>query len=305
MTNARRLKLRDVDLNLLVVFHQLLRDRRVSVAADSLGLSQPAVSCALNRLRKVLGNELFVRTSRGMQPTPFAEQLAEPISAALSAIQETLNQRSSFDPRASERHFVLALADVGELYFLPPLMGAVAAAAPGVMLNAVSNLRENLKEEMEEGKVDLAIGFLPDLKTDVFQRRLFTQRYVCLFRRGHALDEAEFDAKRFAGADHIVVDSGRGHIMINGMVERLIGRRSVKLRLPHFLALPRILQATDLVATVPEKIAACLAPAYELKFVPHPLELPSFQINLFWHAKFQHEPGNSWLRTLISDNFAE
>lgn len=305
MTHARRLKLKDVDLNLLVVFQQLLRDGRVSGAANSLGLSQPAVSCALNRLRKVLGDELFVRTSRGMQPTPFATELAEPISAALGAIQETLNQRSSFDPDTSERHFVLALADIGEIYFLPRLVSAVAAAAPGVRLNAVSNQKENLKDEMEEGKVDLAIGFLPDLKTDIFQRRLFPTRYVCLFRRGHPLDAVDFDAEAFARADHVMVNSGRGHNMVNGMVERLVGHRSVKLRVQNFLALPSILQATNLVATVPEKIAFGLAPHYDLRVVPHPVELPSLQINFFWHAKFHHEPGNRWLRTLISDNFVE
>jgi len=305
MTNARRLKLNDVDLNLLVVFQQLIRDGRVSAAANSLELSQPAVSCALNRLRKVLGDELFVRTSRGMQPTPFAEQLAVPLSEALGAIQETLNQRSSFDPRTSERNFVLALADIGEVYFLPPLIGAVAAAAPGVRLNTVSNQKENLKEDMEEGKVDMAIGFLPALKTDIFQRRLFPTRYVCLFRKGHPLEGAEFDAEAFARADHVVVNSGKGHNTINGIVERVVGHRSIKLRVQNFLALPLILQASDLVTTVPEKIATCLTPPYELRFVPHPLDLPSLQINLFWHTKFQHEPGNRWLRTLISDRFSE
>ncbi len=305
MTDARRLKLNDVDLNLLVVFQQLLRDRRVSAAADALQLSQPAVSCALNRLRKVLGDQLFVRTSRGMQPTPYAEGLAAPLLEALGAIQETINQRASFDPATSDRHFTAALADAGEVYFLPPLIGIIAGAAPGTSLSAVSNAKETLKEDMEAGRIDVAIGLLPELKTDIFQRRLFTQRYVCLFRKGHRLDGPEFDADTFARADHIVVNSGRGHVMINGMVERVIGQRSVKLRTAHFSALPRILQATDLVATVPEKIAACLAPAFDLTFTPHPLELPSFQINLFWHAKANHEPGNRWLRTLIFDNFVE
>lgn len=240
-----------------------------------------------------------------MQPTPYAETLSAPLLEALSAIQNTLNQRASFDAATSERHFSVALADVGELYFLPPLIGVVAGAAPGVTLTVVNNSKENLKDDMEAGKVDIAIGVLPDLKTDIFQRRLFMQRYVCLFRKGHPLDGPAFDAEGFARADHIVVNSGKGHAMINGMVERLIGHRSVKLRIPHFVALPRILQATDLVATVPEKIAACLAPPFELAFVAHPLELPQFQINLFWHAKFNHEPGNRWLRTLLSDNFAE
>lgn len=302
---VRQLALSDVDLNLLVVFQQLLRHRRVSAAASAMQLSQPAVSCALNRLRRVLGDRLFVRTNRGMLPTPYAEALALPLSEALVAIQATLNQRSTFDPGTSSRHFTLALADVGELYFLPPLIGAIAGAAPGIGLTVVSSAKESLRDDMEEGKVDLAIGVLPELKTDIFQRRLFEQRYVCLFRKGHLLDRPEFDGEVFAHAEHIVVDSGRGHLMVNGMVERLFGRRSVKLRLPHFVALPRILQATDLVATVPEKIAACLAAPFDLRYVAPRPELPSFQINLFWHAKFQHDPGSRWLRNLIFDNFGE
>lgn len=305
MKLRERLKLNDLDLNLLVVFQQVLRDGRMSKAAESLQLSQPAISSAMNRLRRLLGDELFVRTSRGMQPTPFAEQLAEPIADALRIIQETVNRRSSFEPADSTRHFVIALADVGEIYFLPPLMGEVAAAAPGVTLDAVSNQKGNLKEEMEQGRVDLAIGFLPELKTDIFQRRLFPQRYACLFREGHPLAGTEFTMDHFARADHIVVMSGRGHGMINDQIERLVGRRSVKLRVPHFVALPQILQATDLVATIPQKIAESLAPPFGLQFVPHPVDLPDFQINLFWHARFHHEPGNQWLRTLIGDKFAE
>lgn len=305
MNNANSLKLKDVDLNLLVVFQQLLRDQRVSKAAESLELSQPAVSSALNRLRRLLDDQLFIRTSRGMQPTPFAEELAEPLLAALGSIQGTLNRRSLFDPLVSTRRFALALADVGEIYFLPRLMGSLTAAAPGIGLDAVSNQDRDLKEQMEEGKVDLAIGFLPDLKTDVYQRRLFKQRYVCLFRENHPLARTDFSIEDFSKANHVIVMSGRGHARINELIDRTVRSRLVQLHIPHFVALPDILLATDLIATIPEKIAAHLALTFPLKFVRHPVVLPDFQINLFWHAKYHHEPGNQWLRRLICDNFAE
>src|SRR4051812_38955265 len=116
------MKLRDIDLNLLVVFNQLLAERRVNAAAQSLGITQPAVSNALSRLRRLLGDELFLRTARGMEPTPFAEQLAEPVAYALGTIHSALNQRASFDPATSTRGFVLAMTDIGEIYFLAPLM---------------------------------------------------------------------------------------------------------------------------------------------------------------------------------------
>lgn len=305
MNISRKFELRDLDLNLLVVFQQLLRDRCVSVAAESLHLSQPTVSNALKRLRTLLGDELFVRTSRGMRPTPYAEELGGPIGNALTEIYETLNRQSSFDPATSDRHFVIALADVGEIYFLPPLMGALAIAAPRATVDTVSNQKATLREDMEQGKVDLAIGFLPDLTTDIYQRRLFRQRYVCLFREGHPQDKQEFTIDDFARSEHVVVQSGRGHAMINEQIERNVPNRSVKLTVPHFVALPRILQATDLIATVPEKIAGCLAPPFGLRFVPHPVKLPDFQINLFWHARFHHEPANQWLRNLVGERFAE
>src|SRR5438105_3553547 len=174
------MQLRDIDLNLLVVFHQLLLDRRVSAAADSLGLTQPAVSNALGRLRRALNDELFVRTSRGMEPTPLAQRLAEPIAQALGSLHSTLNQRASFDPRTSNRSFTIAMTDIGEIYFIPRLMAALSKAAPGVSVSTVRNQAVNLREDMEAGRVDLALGLLPQLKTGFFQRRLFRHTYVCM-----------------------------------------------------------------------------------------------------------------------------
>jgi DNA-binding transcriptional LysR family regulator len=156
------MELRDVDLNLLVVFHQLLAQRRVNAVAQSLGITQPAVSNALSRLRRLLGDELFLRTSRGMEPTPFAEQLAEPVAYSLGTLHSALNQRASFEPATSTRTFVLAMTDIGEIYFLPPLMEVLGRVARAVSVSTVRNASANLKEDMEAGRVDLALGLLPD-----------------------------------------------------------------------------------------------------------------------------------------------
>jgi len=163
----QELELKDLDLNLLVIFLQLFRDRRVTTAAEALDLSQPGVSSALNRLRRLLGDELFYRTGRGMQPTPYAEELAEPIEEALALIRQTVNQRSAFDPLTSSRRFVIGMTDVGEIYFVPSLMRIISKLAPGVTISTVRNSRVNLKVEMEDGLVDLAIGLLPDLSKDL------------------------------------------------------------------------------------------------------------------------------------------
>ena len=292
--------LRDIDLNLLVVFNQLLVERRVSKVAEKLGLSQPAVSNALARLRKLLGDELFLRTPRGMEPTPFAGELAEPVAYALGMIHGALNQRSSFDAATSRRSFTIGMTDIGEIYFLPSLMVELARVAPGVSVSTVRNTAVNLKDEMEAGHVDLALGLLPQLKGGFFQRRLFRQRYVCMFRKGHRLDKRKISLAEFSAADHVVVVSaGTGHGKVDELLERNGVQRRVRLTVPHFVAVGHILRATDMVATVPEAFAQQVATAFELVSVPHPAGLPDIAINMFWHAKFHKDPANQWLRGLI------
>jgi DNA-binding transcriptional LysR family regulator len=297
--------LRDIDLNLLVVFNQLLAERRVGGVAQSLGITQPAVSNALMRLRRRLGDELFLRTSNGMEPTPFAARLAAPVAHALGTLHAALNQPASFDPATSTRMFVLAMTDIGEIYFLPTLMDLLSRLAPHVAISTVRNSAASLKHEMEAGRVDLALGWLPDLKAGFFQRRLFRHRYVCMFRKGHLLDKRRMTLKEFSGAEHVVVNAaGTGHNRVDSMLdERGIARR-IRLRVPHFVAVGHILRDTDLIATVPERFALRCVEPFGLAYVSHPAKLPEIAINQFWHARFHREPSNQWLRGTIAENFS-
>jgi len=296
------LNLRDIDLNLLVVFQQLYRERRVAAVAETLGLAQPAVRNALARLRKMLGDELFLRTGRGMEPTPYASYLAEPIANALASIRDTLERQLEFDPAASLRTFTLAMTDLGEIHFLPRLMGRLAELGPGVTISTVRNTSVNLGDELESGRVDIAIGLLPQLKAGFFQRLLFRQRYVCIFRKGHPLDRGSMSLDDFEGAQHVVVVAGgTGHAMVDETIERRGIRRNVRLSVPHFIALGNILANTDLIATVPERyLRESMAP-FNLTYLPLPVPVPEFDVNLFWHARFHKEPGNQWLRNVIAD----
>jgi DNA-binding transcriptional LysR family regulator len=300
------MELKDVDLNLMLVFHELMMEKRVSAVAVKLGLSQPAVSNALKRLRTLLGDELFQRTSKGMEPTPYANQLAEPIAYALSAIHSSLNEKYSFDPQTSERTFTLGVTDIGEIYFLPRLMDLLAKVAPHVTVSSVRNTSVNLRDEMEAGNVDLAIGLLPQLKAGFFQRRLFHQPYVCMFRAGHALDGAALTVEQFCAADHVVVvAAGTGHADMDATIEKKGIKRRVKLTVPHFVAVGHILATTDLISSVPERFArACVAP-FNLRYLPHPVVQAPIDINLFWHAKYHRDPGNQWLRGVIFDTFSD
>mgnify|MGYP001071813546 CR=1 FL=1 len=300
------MNLRELDLNLLVVFNQLLLDRSVSTAADNLGLTQPAVSNALKRLRSVLKDELFLRTSRGMEPTPYALHLAEPVVYALNTLQSALTHRDSFDPRTSKRTFHLAVTDIGEIYFMPPLMEALAQRAPEIQISTVRPHAGNLKEDMESGTVDLAAGLLPDLQTGFFQTRLFRHRYVCLFRSDHPVARSPMSLRQFSELEHVgVLSANTGHSDIDGLLERAGVKRKMRLKVPHFIAVGPILQSTNLIATVPQRLADRIQGPFGLSTSPHPARLPDIAINLFWHAKFNRDPGNLWLRQLFVELFSD
>jgi DNA-binding transcriptional LysR family regulator len=301
--------LHSVDLNLLVVFQHLYNARRVSRVAEALGVTQPAVSNSLARLRKLFNDELFIRTSRGMLPTPMAIELAEPVAAALDALHGVFNRRLAFDPATSQRAFRIAMTDIGEVHFLPKLMHALGERAPGITVSTVRNTAVNLQEEMAAGQVDLAVGHLPDLTAEFFQRRLFRQRYVCMFRPGHPLDRKgrnRMTREDFECAEQVmVVAAGTGHGQVDELMARAHVQRNIRLRVPHFVALADILHATDLIATVTEKFAQRSARHFGLRYVDHPLALPDVQINLFWHARYHREPASQWMRALLFDLFSE
>lgn len=298
------MELHQLDLNLLVVFNQLLIERRVSKVADNLGVSQPAVSNSLAKLRKIFGDDLFLRTPKGMEPTPFADQLAESVSYALAMIHSGVNQRTTFDPSTAKRAFTIGMTDIGEIYFLPALMERLRREAPGVTLSTMRNAAINLRDELESGKVDLALGLLPQLKAGFFQRRLFSQSYVCLMRRGHRLDKRRMSLTEFSAAEHLVVISaGTGHGKVDELLLRSGVERTVRLTVPHYVSVGHILRGSDLIATVPQRLADRLVEPFDLVEVPHPAKLPDVAINVFWHAKYHRSPANRWLRGVVFELF--
>lgn len=302
------MELKEVDLNLLVVFNELIIERRVSKVAEKLGLSQPAISNILNRLRKLLGDELFVRTSRGMEPTPYALQLAEPIAYSLQTIHATLNESTIFEPATSSRQFKIGLSDIGEVNFLPRLIERLDQVAPHVSITTLRTQKEDIAEAMETGHLDMSIGALSGLQQKFFQRSLFKQSYVCMFRKGHALDKGSLSLEDFCAAEHLVIaPPSSAHAQINESIERRGIKRNIRLSLPHWTAVGHILGSgnSNLIATVPESYASRCVEPFGLTYVPHPIKLPEVAVSLFWHAKFHRESGNKWLRNLIFDLFAD
>ncbi len=301
------MNLNDLDLNLLRVFHQLMIERRVSSAAESLGVSQPAVSNSLKRLRGLLGDELFLRTAQGMSPTPLAEQIAEPIAYAMDSIRAAMNQQVHFDPASAQREFVLGLVDLGESYFLPPLLTQVCQQAPGVRINVARSIMSTLKEDMETGRIDIGIGLLPQLQGSFFRQRLFRQSYVLAFRREHPLAAQDsISLTDFTRWEHVVVSSGTtGHGEIDRLMERKGIERRIRATVPQFNAIGNILAATDLIATIPLRMAEMLQVPFGIRRSHHPVELPEASIDIFWNARLHRDPANQWLRRLIFRLFSD
>jgi DNA-binding transcriptional LysR family regulator len=320
-----------LDLNLLRVLDVLMQERRVATSAARLGLSQPAVSNALARLRKALGDELLTRAPNGMAPTEFAKHLHATLRPALDAIEHGLQLKAQFDPATTQWRAQIAMTDIGEIVFLPALLAHCATQAPGLSIETLrdSQTRSSPREHssgittaMAEGRVDLAIGWLPDVTEGLYQRKLFAQRYVCIARAGHPLlsasksktagkgskSKSKLTLEKFLSAEHIAVRAeGTGHVKADMLLDALKKdqQRKVRLRVPNFLSVPHIVSQTDLLATVPTKLAEECAGRYDLQVFEHPVPMPAFELKMFWHRRVHTEPSHQWLRQLIVEFFAK
>jgi DNA-binding transcriptional LysR family regulator len=296
-----------IDLNLLVVFHHLLLEKRVSRVAQVLAMSQPAVSSALGRLRSSLGDDLFVRTQHGMEPTPYALSLAKPVAIALGDLQQALTVRAAFEPATGARNFVIAMTDVGEMYFLPVLIDELTRIAPAVTLQIVSVTHPTFKEDMASGRIDIAMGLLPQLQAGFFQQGLFRQKYVCLLREKHPLAlKKNLNLAAFAKAAHVrIIAAGTGHGRVDVALEKQKLHRHFKLTVPHYVALGDVLQRSDLIATVPERFADRILQPYNLVKRNLPIAVDESAIHQFWHGRLHRDPGHQWLRGRISQLFGD
>lgn len=295
----------DLDLNLLRAFDAVLREGSVTAAGVRLGLSQPAMSNALARLRGVLGDPLFMRTPGGMRPTPFARQLSAPVRQALDLIHTTLQRQPGFDPRTSERSFRLQLSDVGEIVFLPPLLDRLQRAAPGVRLETGQLPQDEVSDALAAGDIDLAVGFLPELSPGVVQRRLFRDRYVCLVRADHPKIGARLTLPQFLAATHVLVSSrGSAHEIVEQTLRNKGLVRRIALRVPHFTVVPMILARSDHMVIVPEGLVSAITRFGKFKSLRPPVDIPALEVKVHWHERFDQDPGIIWLRGVILDLYA-
>lgn len=292
-------KLAAIDANLLVALDALLQEVSVTRAARRMGVTQSAMSQTLSRLRSQLDDPLLVRAGRGMEPTPFARRIAGRLRAAIAELEAVVHDRPAFDPATTPRRFVVAMVDYLASVLLPPLHERVSSAAPGVDLAVHSLDGDTVSAKLEAGAVDLYVGVLGEAERGLESALLHRDPFRVVVRAGHPL-LADPSAERYVAFGHVHVSPRRdsGSIVERALAEAGLERR-IAAELPYFGLLPALLERSDLVATVPERLARLFRDQHGLALLHAPIPLPPIDVHLAWHPRFDGEPGSAWLRSQL------
>ena len=291
-----------LDLNLLVAFDAVLAERSVTRAAHRIGLTQPAISHALNRLRHLLKDQLFVWGRGGMRPTPYSEEIAVPIRDALKQIEASLARRD-FLPASATRTVTLAMADYMASILLPVLAGRLEKAAPGIDLRVRPQSSAAALAALDLGDADFTVGGFTDLPERFRTRTLFKDRYVCAMRRGHPLArKRRVTLDEYCRFNHLLIaPSGEP----TGIMDRLLARRGrsrrIAMTVNQFLVAPFVLGETDLLLTVLRRIADRYADAAGLHVTRLPIAVPAVPLNLVWHRRMAGDRAHAWMRALVAE----
>jgi len=291
------------DIELLLIFDEIYKTRNVTRAADNLGLPQSTVSLGLGKLREHFNDRLFSRTAKGMEPTPRAENAVMDVRRALQALQHALADEPAFDPAGSTREFRICMTDISEIILLPRLLNYLRDHGPGIRVD-ISKISPDSPAELADGRVDLAVGFMPHLEAGFYQQKLFDQHFVCLAASRHPRVTDALDLAALQREDHVLVrTSGTGHAIVDKVLAREGVHRRVVLQVPSFLGVARIVAQTELLAIVPYRYGAAMAASEDVRLWPVPVELPSFQVKQHWHERYHADASNRWLRQVFASLF--
>lgn len=290
------------DLNLLRLVVALDDTRSVSRAAELLGMSQSGFSTALARLRRCFNEPLFVRTAQGMEPTVRAASIAQAARDVLERVHTQVLVQPPFEPASSTCEFRLVMADVAEIVFLPRLLQHLGQVAPGVTVHSEMLPRDALRDALESGRADLALGYFPDLSgAGFYQQTLYRHTYACMLRPGHPALRGKLTLQVYADLHHAVVWApARSDELFDEHLGRQGLQRRIGLRTPHHLSLPMIVESTDLIATVPIAAADRFARHGLIAMAPLPFAPPVFDVQQNWHARSHAEPRMRWLRSQVA-----
>lgn len=291
------MNLRALDLNLLLIFDVIYIERSISRAAIKLHLSQPTVSNALARLRERLEDPLFERGSQGMLPTPRAKALAEPIRHALDVLERGLRGDDTFDFSHSDREFVIAVEDYGETIILPRFIDWLAKVAPGIRIKIRPESSAMLKSELRDGEVDLALDYFVLRQPGYSSACVLTETLLSLSRRDHPTVGERLSLETYLALRHVVLAPRTSAMpMIDLALSKRGLQREIAVTVPHFLSMPVIVQNSDMICTLPRRMAHLYEDHFCLKSHSVPLRIPKFPVYLIWHESLQGDSGHQWFR---------
>ncbi len=303
---------RTLDLNLLRVFDEVMAERSLTRAADKLALTQPAVSNALRRLRRALGDELVVRSGAGIAPTPRALAVWPAVRQALAQLQEALAP-GRFDAASAHTSFVLAMADATGATLIPPLVEILEREAPGVSLRVVPLTTRDPRRLLEDGGADLAVGYFPAAMADLAARaqneqpvpfdslRIYDGEYVCVMRAGHPLARAPLTLDAYCAARHLLVSfSGKPFGFIDQALASLGRERRIVLTVNQFFTAGRVVAASDLLTVLPRHFVGVASFKDELAWRALPMAVPIVHVDALWHRRRHADPGHRWLQQALA-----
>lgn len=294
------------DLNLLRVLLAIHDCGNVTAAAKRLGMSQPAASAALSRLRHSLGDPLFVRSGTAMEPTPRARSIVERTREVIATIDQEILPNPTFEPTESRETFTFCLSEIGEVVFLPALFDRLRSAAPHANIRCLSLGPKDLLEALREGRVDSALGYFPDLDApNIYQQRLFSHDLVCLIGRHHRVKAERLTMDEFCTLEHVQVrDGSRSQEMYESFLTGQGIERKIVVQMSHYMSLSAIIERSELIAVMPRSVARIYEKDSAVRMIEPPVEIPPYNLKHHWHARNQKDPRHVWLRRQVVEIFA-
>lgn len=301
MSDLSTSQLRRLDLTLLLVFLGLVRHRKAADVATELGLTQSAISQAVKRLRDIFGDELFLRRPHGMEPTAIALALEEPVRRAVEALRGALGAARAFDPMEAEGVVRIAALDAEQAVLIPPLVTQLRQSAPGLRLSVLPLGRADAVEALNEGRVDLALGFIWDLPETILSEKLYQESFLVAGLPRVLPDAPLIDLDTYCAADHVLISpAGDLRGVVDDRLSAMGRSRNVTLGLPAFLPALAVVASCGALLTLPARLAQRLAPGFGLVTATPPIEVRRFLISVFWHRRNETDPRSLWLRKVVA-----
>ncbi|NER95571.1 MAG: LysR family transcriptional regulator [Symploca sp. SIO1B1] len=288
-----------IDLNLLHIFEAVMMELNVSRAAERLNMTQPAVSHALRRLRRITNDDLFLKVPSGVTPTPKALELWEPIREGLTHIRQALSP-AVFDQASSTQTFTLAAADYTVALFLPKLLPILAKTAPNINIRILPNTNINAAKLLEQSEIDLAMGRFYRPTNRLRIQEVMEDRYICIMRKGHPLTRKKLTLKQYIKADHLLVTlTGEATGFIDEQLREMNLKRRIALTVNQFTLVPELIAASDLISAMPLRMVNRSLFQRDLHIAELPIKVAPAFLQMMWHERKQTDPAHEWLRTCL------